>query len=168
MSWHRRSVSGAGTARALAGRRGRKGPTCIAVASSNRPITVNINVGTVLPMTVTAQGKLWLAAMDPAERASWLDDRTSAEMLGLDAVRAAGYARNRGDNEPYIGALAVPVLHARGGIALTLSVFGMVRRFDDAMIAATLPKLRDIAARLMPDRRSGPRRHVLDPPDGNR
>ena len=32
----------------------------------------------------------------------------------------------------------------------------------------TDPLGRDIAARLMPDRRSGPRRHVLDPPDGNR
>ncbi|MWD29335.1 hypothetical protein E0K89_017790 [Aquicoccus sp. SCR17] len=51
---------------------------------------------------------------------------------------------------PGIGALAVPVLNARGDIALTLSVFGMGRSFSDARIAATLPKLRDMAARLMP------------------
>lgn len=127
-------------------RMGRKGPTCIAVAASNRPISVNVNVGTVLPMTNTAQGKLWLAHMEPAERAQWLEGRPPID--ALDRVRAAGYARNRGENEPDIGAVSVPVLNGKGEIVLTLSTFGMLSRFDDQMVERTLPKLQATAEKI--------------------
>lgn len=131
-------------------RLGRKGPTCIAVAASNRPISVNISVGTVLPMTSTAQGKLWLAAMDPAERAQWLKGGPTSEALGLDGIRAAGYARNRGENEPDIGALSVPVMNDKGETVLTLSAFGMASRFDDEMVGQTLARLRATAEKIRP------------------
>ncbi|WP_375260695.1 IclR family transcriptional regulator [Palleronia sp.] len=131
-------------------RMGRRGPTCIAVAASSRPISVNISVGTVLPMTSTAQGKLWLAAMAPAERAQWLEDGLTSEALGLDGIRAAGYARNRGENEPDIGALSVPVKGRSGEVVLTLSTFGMVSRFDDEMVERTLTKLLTTAGKIRP------------------
>ncbi len=133
---------------------GRRGPICIAVAASKRSISVNINVGTVLPMANSAQGKLWLAAMDPSERASWLEEDQAND--DLDRIEADGYARNRGENEPDIGALSVPIKNINGEVVLTLSSFGMLRRFDDDTVAQNLPALLDTAKRiqtlLMPGR----------------
>ena len=129
-------------------RLGRHGPACIAVAASSRSISVNISVGTILPMTTSAQGKLWLAAMEPAQRAQWLQDGQTSESLDLDRIRACGYARNRGENEPDVGALSVPVHSAIGEVVLTLSTFGMIHRFDDQMVTRYLPVLLAMAKRI--------------------
>lgn len=131
---------------AMVCRLGRHGPVCIAVAPSNRPISVNINVGTALPMTTTAQGKLWLAAMEPDERAHWL--QAGQTNLELERIQADGYARNNGENEPDIGALSVPIKNGNGEVVLTLSSFGMLRRFDDEMVTKNLPVLLDTAHRI--------------------
>lgn len=122
-------------------RLGRLGPTCIAVAQAERPITVNISVGTVLPMVSSAQGKLWLASMDPQDRSSWLKSSAPNAPIDLEQILAEGFARNLGDNEPDIGALAVPIWGDKGNVALTLSTFGMLSRFDDAMLERALPGL---------------------------
>ena len=89
-------------------RLGRQGPTCIAVASSERPISVNISVGTVLPITNTAQGKLWLAAMSRKDRDEWLKGADAPTDQELQQITEQGYSQNLGENEPDIGALAVP------------------------------------------------------------
>ena len=119
----------------------RHGPACVAVANSNRAISVNISVGTLLPLQTTAQGKLWLAGMSPAERRARLSAQTvaGAQVPAPDAdkletelaeIRTRGYALNLGDNEPDIAAISVPIRDAALNTVLTLSAFGMLSRFD--------------------------------------
>ncbi len=129
-------------------RLGRKGPVCIAVAGVDRPITVNINVGTVLPMAVTAQGKIWLAHMEKDERKDWGIDRALPSDRELEGIRLQGFAENRGDNEPDIGAVSVPIYGRDGKVALTLSTFGMLSRFDKALVGRALPLLKDCSAQI--------------------
>lgn len=126
----------------------RGGPTCMAVAVSNRPISVNINVGTVLSISASAQGKIWLAHMDPAERKKWLSTNATVNESEMDQIRADGYARNRGEIEPDIGALAVAIHDRSGTLVATLSTFGMLNRFNDAMVEKALPLLRATAAQI--------------------
>ena len=123
-------------------RLGRLGPTCIAVAAADRPITVNISVGTVLPIAATAQGKIWLAYMGAGERETWCSDHEIPPEEELLRIRSQGFARNRGENEPDIAALAVPIMDENGKVALTLSTFGMLSRFDESFIAKSLPLLK--------------------------
>ncbi|MGC9368342.1 MAG: IclR family transcriptional regulator [Paracoccaceae bacterium] len=141
----------------MACRLGREGPTCMAVATADRPISVNIKVGTVLPMLPTAQGRLWLAMMGQVERRAWFrahpgqaPDAAGMDRLEQDLarIRAAGFAVNDGDNEPDIGAVAVPVVGGDGRVQMTLSAFGMLSRFDDALIARAKALLKDAAERL--------------------
>lgn len=129
-------------------RLGRKGPTCIAVASSDQPINVNISVGTILPMSTTAQGKLWLAHMKAQEQRDWLKGSPAPDDAEFAQIRSQGYARNAGDNEPDIGALAVPIPRGGNGVFLTLSMFGMLSRFNGAKIEKALPMLQATAERL--------------------
>ncbi|MBP0483509.1 IclR family transcriptional regulator [Sagittula salina] len=130
-----------------------RGPLCVAVSQAQRAISVNIRTGTTLPMTLTAQGRLFLAAMSPRDRAGWAAAQgEAAEALsGLEPVlaeiRAQGHALNRGDNEPDIAAVSVPV-RSGGRVQLTLSAFGMLSRFDDAFTIHALRFLKEAAAEL--------------------
>lgn len=130
----------------------RHGPTCVAVANSSHPISVNINVGTLLPMVATAQGKLWLSEMSPADRRARLSAQnvvgTSSPEIddeqldcALDEIKRNGYASNLGDNEPDIAAISVPVRDSTKRMVLSLSVFGMLSRFDDAFQTNALSRL---------------------------
>lgn len=126
----------------MACRLGRQGAICVASCPSPRPIRVSVDVGTLLPLRTTAQGKLFLAQMTRAERQTRL--RQEAARLGVElcpqeveraereaaVVADRGYATNLGENESEIGAIAVPVLGPDGRVVLTLSVFGILSGFD--------------------------------------
>ena len=139
---------------AMACRLSARGPLCIAVSPADRPISVNIKTGTTLPLLTTAQGKIWLAHMSAPERAA-LQRRHAFEATDLDElepelaqIRAEGCARNLGSNEPDIAAIAVPVLTDGGQAVLTLSVFGMLSRFDAGLLQRAEERLKAVAARL--------------------
>ena len=137
----------------------RHGPTCVAVAKSARTISVDINVGTLLPPLASAQGKLWLAEMSPTERGERLAALTAAgaqanvpDFADLDAelrqIRQQNYALNLGDNEPDIAAVSVPVRGPDGKLVLTLSVFGMLSRFSPEFRERALLRLAQCAERV--------------------
>lgn len=126
-------------------RLGMSGPTCISVAKSNRPITVDITVGTVLSIDRTAHGKLWLSTLSEGARVSRCGGPCAVSAAQLDKVRAQGFAINEGEANDGVGALAVPILGADGSTQLTLSIFGMEHRFDEALRGNALPHLRETA-----------------------
>ncbi|MGH6760751.1 MAG: IclR family transcriptional regulator [Phyllobacterium sp.] len=131
-------------------RLGRTGPVCIAVAVAPRPIMVNIRAGTTLPLLTTAHGKLWLAHLNPDEVAQKLALLTPANDIShlqdeLVEIRRTGLAGNRGENEPDIGALAMPVFDRGGRMIFSISAFGMLSRFDAALIARAKDSLRKAA-----------------------
>ncbi|MEM7022709.1 MAG: IclR family transcriptional regulator C-terminal domain-containing protein [Pseudomonadota bacterium] len=144
----------------MACRLGREGPTCMAVAISTQPITVNIQVGTVLPLHATAQGKLWLAEVSAEERQARLknyamvaiSDNTIADKIQMEQeferIRKQGFALNRGENEPDIAAAAVPVRSEDGEIFLSLSAFGMLSRFSEALIRRAIDRLKSAAGEI--------------------
>lgn len=147
----------------MACRLSRTGPICVAVANSSQPISVNISVGTVLPFHTTAQGKLWLAEMEEAKKAKVLEHSIVAANTGksytdvkttqtlskeLAQIRSDGFATNMGDNEPDIAAVSVPVRRSSGQMVLSLSAFGLLRRFDNDLIENAKTELRAAALRI--------------------
>lgn len=116
-----------------------RGPLCVAVSLAQRPISVQIRTGTTLPMMCTAQGRLFLAGMAPRDRAHWAaaQGEPPESLAALEPVlarlRTEGCALNRGDNEPDIAAVSVPIM-AAGRTALTLSAFGMLSRFEAGFV----------------------------------
>ena len=131
---------------AMACRLGRSGPVCIASANSRRPIRFSVDIGAALPITVTAQGKLFLAKMDRKKRTEMAQaealqngvpfDPKRFEKLeaDLEKIGEQGFATNFGENEAEVAAVAVPVIDEAGRTPLTLSVFGIRSRFDDELI----------------------------------
>lgn len=117
-----------------------RGPLCVAVSLAQRPISVQIRVGTTLPMLKTAQGRLFLAGMSAQARSQWVASQSESEASlaalepVLEGLRTSRIAMNRGDNEPDIAAVSAPI-SASDRTVLTLSVFGMLSRFDDGFVA---------------------------------
>ncbi|ETX13023.1 hypothetical protein OCH239_14750 [Roseivivax halodurans JCM 10272] len=137
-------------------RLGRTGPTCLIVVEADRPITVGIKVGTSLDLLASAQGRIWLADLERSQRqtvvansmASGGSDTLEALHDTLAAIRDDGIAVNRGDVEPDIAAVAVPVRTRTGRLAYTLSVFGPLSRFSDTFVTRAATELKDTAARI--------------------
>jgi DNA-binding IclR family transcriptional regulator len=131
-----------------------RGPLCVAVSLAQRPISVQIRTGTTLPMMCTAQGRLFLAGMAPRDRVQWATAQgESPEALAalepvLARLRTEGHALNRGDNEPDIAAVSVPIKVA-GRCTLTLSVFGTLSRFDPGFVTRAEGVLKAAAAELV-------------------
>lgn len=137
------------------------GPECSSVVTYNRAITVNIKKGTVLPTFNTAQGKLWLAHMSEHDRQNWIDDHNIQEKqsrrkkqlneleVELAKIVKQGYAVNLGENEPDIAAVSVPVMDAKGTMVFTISVFGMLSRFDSKLINRSRRELNALVNRVM-------------------
>lgn len=126
---------------------------CIAKAASPHPLFVDIRVGSRLEAYCTAHGKLWLAHMPAAQLEHYLATiplhpltSTSvadkpALLAELDDVRRTGLSYNRGEREPDINAVAVPV-HTRGGnLVCTLSVFGPANRLTSARLTEAATRL---------------------------
>lgn len=130
-----------------------RGPLCVAVSLAQRPISVQIRTGTTLPMMCTAQGRLFLAGMSPRDRVQWASTQgESPQALAalepvLTQLRVAGHALNRGDNEPDIAAVSVPIRVA-GRTVLTLSAFGTLSRFDAGFVTRAQGVLKAAAAEL--------------------
>ena len=141
----------------MASRLSRGGPVCMAVATPNRPFNIDIKVGTILPLHSTAQGKLWLSSLTRKERVARLGAYrlvalTDSTIQDLDAlereleqIRSQGYAINKGENEEYLGAVSVPVKTGVDETILTLSVFGLLSRFDDQFTMRAVDRLKRAA-----------------------
>lgn len=126
---------------------------CIAKALPDRPLYVDIRIGSRLDAFCTAHGKLWLAHMRPEDRDRYFDSAELTGMTGqtitdrdvlkaeLATIRAQGHALNRGEREHDIYAIAVPVMTRHGKMISALSVFGASRSIVETQRDSLLAKL---------------------------
>ncbi|PVB60574.1 IclR family transcriptional regulator [Labrenzia sp. 011] len=130
---------------------------CIARAVPDRPVLVDIRVGSELEAWCTAHGKLWLAHLPEKELDAYfsrVDPRafTGATITGeaalraeLERVRREGFAENRGEREDTLHAIAVPLFSGSGRMITGLSVFGPVARLSGEAAATALAHLKHAA-----------------------
>jgi DNA-binding IclR family transcriptional regulator len=122
---------------------GNRGPVVVRFEESAQPVTVNVRVGSVLPVTTTAFGRVFaawprsaavaelveaeLAAIaDPAER-----DAARAEFeAAVDRVRDRGQARIQGLLLPGVSVLAAPLFDHSGQLAGALATVGHQAAMD--------------------------------------
>jgi DNA-binding IclR family transcriptional regulator len=73
---------------------------------------------------------------------------SGAEGPGNDWIRATGYCYSKGERDPDVAAVSVPVLDARGSLRGALSVSDLLTRLSDAQLEHTLEVLRRASAEL--------------------
>jgi IclR family transcriptional regulator, pca regulon regulatory protein len=134
---------------------------CIAATSGARVVSATLQLGTRVPAYCTANGRVLLAALPPAELDAWLAHQalhaltprtlTSVARLRSEVarVRAQGYACVDQELEPGLRTLAVPLLNARGDTLAAMNVSVQAVRVPvDQLIDQCLPALRQAQAAL--------------------
>lgn len=140
---------------------GSHGPTIVRRKESFRPVTVITRIGSVLPMSASAAGRLFAAYLPPAVTKPFVDrefagglrvtymgralDRRGFERL-LAEIRRDGLSRVKGDFLAGVDAIAAPIFNHAGEIAMTLAILGGQGSLDLALDGAPCRALRRIAA----------------------
>lgn len=132
---------------------GNRGPTIVRWEESTRPVTVNVRVGSVLPLLNSATGRVFAAYLPPETCAPILEEEvkssppssaTSTERL-REEVRRHGMARVTGDLLLGISALSVPVFNHQNAIVCALTALGADGSFDADLDGAVARRLRSHA-----------------------
>jgi DNA-binding IclR family transcriptional regulator len=122
---------------------GNRGPVVVRFEESSHPVTVNVRVGSVLPVTGTAFGRVFAAwpksaavgeraaaelaaIVDPAERAAAQADFEEA----VARARERGLARIQGLLLPGVTVLAAPLFDHSGQLAGALAAVGHQAAMD--------------------------------------
>ena len=118
---------------------GETGPTVIAMEESDRVVAMNVRIGTVLPLSTTAIGRLFLAFLPQAVTQRFLtaekrtmsaarfpSDKQFDQILSL--IRAERISITYSALMPGVDAMAVPVFDYRGG---PVAVICAVGRFEE-------------------------------------
>src|SRR5262245_20665720 len=115
---------------------GERGPTIIAIEESDHLVTMNVRVGTVLPLLTTAIGRLFLAHLPASTtRAIAAAERRRPATLGalpsedelaalLAEIRVRNLSRAHGPLLPGVDALAAPVFDYRDKLVAVICVVG--------------------------------------------
>jgi len=110
-------------------------------------ITSGFSIGSRLPLTATAIGRVLLAFGDPAEVERVLAEPTAAYtpetktdpdaiLADLAAVRTRGFAHVTGEYEPGVGSIAVPVMGSDNIANAALGIVGPAARFEEMEVCA--------------------------------
>jgi DNA-binding IclR family transcriptional regulator len=137
------------------------GPTLIAMEESDRAVTMNVRIGTVLPLSASAIGRLFLAYLPKpmttrllaAERRSpriYATEPPSAKQLErmLAKIREEGVSIGYGAMLPGVDAMAAPVFDYRGKLVAVICAVGQFNRINARADAHVRKSLRDAAGEL--------------------
>ncbi|KTT25885.1 IclR family transcriptional regulator [Pseudacidovorax intermedius] len=155
---------------------GNKGPTIVRFEEPGLPITVNVRVGSVLPLLWSATGRAFLGWLGDETRVRALADEElaaagAARRASLDgaapidrlcaAVRAAGCAWVRDTNLPGISAIAAPLFDHAGRVRAVITALGATGGFDpdpDGAIGRAVRQAAQAASRQLGEERPPPAR----------
>jgi DNA-binding IclR family transcriptional regulator len=136
-----------------------QGPVVFAFEESSRPVTMNIRVGSILPLLRTATGRVFAAFLPNDVTANLLGAEMKAEYQTaarvqklLDATRKRKLASVEGVLVPGVNALAAPVFDHKGRIAAVIGVLGRTEELDvayDGSAARALLRTADEISRRM-------------------
>jgi DNA-binding IclR family transcriptional regulator len=138
---------------------GDRNPTIIRFEESSHPVTINVRVGSTIPVLRTALG-MALAAFSPTTRIARLVEAERAELASsgavawtqahieqvFDEVRDHGIARVDGDLLPGVAAIAAPVRDHLGIAVAAIGAIGRAAEFDIDWNGVTATAIRETAA----------------------
>ncbi len=141
---------------------GETGPVIIAMEEPGKPITINVRIGSVLSLGMSAIGRTFAAFMPEAvTRDAIARERAAAAMDGnniypdtaglsevLAEIHTRRMARVRGTLMPGIDALAAPIFDHTGKVIAVICSFGRAGSFDSRLTGKIAQTLADTTADL--------------------
>lgn len=127
------------------------GPTIVRWEEGTQPVTVNVRVGSVLPLMRSATGRVFLCWLPPEVTAPTLkSEKANAKDVERlkEATRARGLGSVEGDLLAGVASLSAPVFDYRGQIVAAISTLGAEGDFDSMASGPIGRKLKSAADEL--------------------
>ncbi len=139
---------------------GNMGPTVVAIEESTRPITTNLRIGSVVPLTISATGRVFLAYLPrettrefvERERAAMSnvpDDKALEKIIGQ--VQENRLAAIKGTMLPGVNALAAPVFDYNGKLSSVIGLVGRKESFDPSSKGRAAEVIAEVAMEISRD-----------------
>lgn len=119
---------------------GNYGPTIVRWEEGTHPVTVNVRVGSVLPLMRSATGRVFLGWLAPALTAPILTaEKANPKLVEQlrETTRERGLGAVEGDLLPGVASLSAPVFDHRGQIVAAISTLGAQGSFDTDVAGST-------------------------------
>jgi DNA-binding IclR family transcriptional regulator len=136
---------------------GDHGPTIVAMEESDHPVTMNVRMGSVLPLLSSVIGRVFLAYMPEAttrplvaaERARPSGLPTKAELTGLLAdIRRRNVSWAQSPLLPGVDAIAAPVFDFRGKLTAVICAVGRTEAMRTTASSAAVKAMEKAAREL--------------------
>jgi DNA-binding IclR family transcriptional regulator len=127
------------------------GPTIVRWEEGTQAVTVNVRVGSVLPLMRSATGRVFLCWLPSALTAPVLEsEKANARDIERlrQATRASGLGSVEGDLLPGVASLSAPVFDHRSQIVAAISTLGAQGGFDSKTSGTIGKKLKKAADEL--------------------
>ena len=112
---------------------GNRGPTIVRWEESARPVTVNVRVGSVLPLMRSATGRVFLTWLPTDFTADLVHNEKAASKV-VEALRRATRRRGlgcvEGDLLPGVASLSAPVFNHQGDLVAAITSLGPQGKFN--------------------------------------
>ncbi len=142
---------------------GNHGATVVRWEEAQRPVTVNLRTGGVLPLLTSATGRIFAAFLPAAQTRSLVAKELTAAARNPQAtgprshkqaqtlfaeIRRRRMSRVHGDLIPGVAALSVPVFDSSARLSLVITALGHAGHFDSRWSGPVACALRAAASRL--------------------
>ena len=137
---------------------GDRGPTIVAMEESDHPVTMNVRMGSVLPLLTSVIGRVFLAFMPDAATKPLVTAERRARSSGLPAkeelsglladIRARKVASAHSPLLPGVDAIAAPVFDYRGKLVAVICAVGRTDAMRTDEKSPTVKALHDAARAL--------------------
>lgn len=136
------------------------GPIVVAMQENDHWLTMNIRIGSVLPLTTTAIGRTFLAHLPPSATGPLVEAETKRMDSAIDAefgpllaeIRARKLARVPSAMLPGVDAIAAPVFDYRGGLVAVVCVVARsqanITGWEGTAVRALTETAQELSARL--------------------
>jgi DNA-binding IclR family transcriptional regulator len=127
------------------------GPTIVRWEEGIQPVTVNVRVGSVLPLMRSATGRVFLCWLPSALTAPILKtEKANAKDVERlqQATRARGLGSVEGDLLAGVASLSAPIFNYRGQIVAAITMLGAQGDFDSKASGTIGKKLKNAADEL--------------------
>ena len=127
------------------------GPTVVRVEEAHGAIVLNIRLGSVLPPSRSATGRVFMAfGPDPMLQEQPAETATIgyAPEQSFDRIRSEGYAWIRDTLVAGTSALSVPVFDRHGAVVVALATLGPTGTLDTSPAGAPATLMKDTARRI--------------------
>lgn len=118
---------------------------CVARMNGTKSLRFVAMLGSTLPLTRGAAGRMLLAHLPEENAKRLLSDDPFTTLADLNQIKQIGYAHSLGERDAAVESFAAPIFSADGNIYAAVFLTGPIGRFSEETCAKIIPAVKQAA-----------------------